>query len=44
VANTTVNAGDVIRDIGYQFADGQKIVGLRAPYWSTAKELRLYGF
>ena len=40
---TTVKPGDVITGIGYQFADGQKIVRLERVVLGDGKELRLYG-
>jgi hypothetical protein len=40
---TTVKAGDVITGIGYQFADGQKIVKLERVVLADGRELRLYG-
>jgi len=40
---TTVKPGDVITGIGYQFADGQKIVRLERAILPDGKELRLYG-
>ena len=40
---TTVKPGDVITGIGYQFADGQKIVRLERVILPNGKELRLYG-
>jgi hypothetical protein len=40
---TTVRPGDVITGIGYQFADGQKIIRLERVVLSDGKELRLYG-
>ena len=40
---TTVKTGDVITGIGYQFADGQKIVRLERIVLADGKELRLYG-
>lgn len=40
---TTVKPGDVITGIGYQFADGQKIVRLERVVMPDGKELRLYG-
>ena len=40
---TTVKPGDVITGIGYQFADGQKIVRLERIILADGKELRLYG-
>jgi len=40
---TTVKAGDMITGIGYQFADGQKILRLERVVLADGKELRLYG-
>ena len=40
---TTVKTGDVITGIGYQFADGQKIVRLERVILADGKELRVYG-
>jgi hypothetical protein len=40
---TTVKPGDMITGIGYQFADGQKIVRLERVVLPDGKELRLYG-
>ena len=40
---TTVKPGDVITGIGYQFADGQKIVRLERVVLANGKEMRLYG-
>jgi len=40
---TTVKPGDVITCIGYQFADGQKVVRLERIILADGKELRLYG-
>ena len=40
---TTVKPGDVITGIGYQFADGQKIVRLEKAVLADGKEIRLYG-
>ena len=40
---TTVKAGDSITGIGYQFADGQKIVRLERVVLADGKELLLYG-
>ena len=40
---TTVKPGDAITGIGYQFADGQKIVRLERVVLADGKELRLYG-
>lgn len=39
----TVKPGDVITGIGYQFADGQKIVRLERVKLADGRELRLYG-
>ena len=39
---TTVKPGDVITGIGYQFADGQKIVRLERVVLADGRELRLY--
>jgi hypothetical protein len=39
---TTVKQGDVITGIGYQFADGQKIVRLERAILADGTELRLY--
>ena len=41
-AKTTVKPGDVITGIGYQFADGQKIVRLERAILPDGKEMRLY--
>lgn len=40
---TTVKTGDVITGIGYQFADGQKIVRLERVMLPDGRELRVYG-
>ena len=40
---TTVKPGDVITGIGYQFADGQKIIRLERVVLADGKEMRLYG-
>ncbi|MBZ5636681.1 MAG: hypothetical protein LAO55_26445 [Acidobacteriia bacterium] len=40
---TTVKTGDVITGVGYQFADGQKIVRLERVVLADGRELRLYG-
>ena len=39
---TTVKAGDVITGIGYQYADGQKIVRLERVVLADGKEMRVY--
>jgi hypothetical protein len=39
----TVKPGDVITGIGYQFADGQKILRLERIVFADGKEMRLYG-
>ena len=40
---TTVKVGDVITGIGYQFANGEKVLRLERVVLSDGKELRLYG-
>jgi hypothetical protein len=40
---TTVKIGDVITGIGYQFADGQKVVRLEKAVFADGKEMKLYG-
>ncbi len=40
---TTVKPGDVITGIGYQYADGEKIVKLERVVLADGKELRVYG-
>jgi|SRR5215471_9328993 len=40
---STVKPGDTITGIGYQFADGEKIVRLERVVLADGKELRLYG-
>ncbi|HWF09536.1 MAG TPA: DUF6152 family protein [Bryobacteraceae bacterium] len=40
---TSVKPGDIITGIGYQFADGQKIIKLERVVLPDGKELRLYG-
>ena len=39
---TTVNPGDVITGIGYQFSDGQKIVRLERVMLADGREIRVY--
>ena len=39
---TTVNTGDVITGIGYQFDDVQKIVRLERAVLADGRELRVY--
>lgn len=39
----TVKPGDVITGIGYQFADGEKVLRLERVILADGKELRLYG-
>jgi hypothetical protein len=39
----TVKPGDVLTGIGYQFADGQKIIRLERVVFADGKEMRLYG-
>lgn len=40
---TTVKPGDVITGIGYQYADGEKIIRLERVVLADGKELRVYG-
>ena len=40
---TTVKPGDVITGIGYQYADGEKIVRLERVVLADGKEMRVYG-
>ena len=40
---TTVKPGDVITGIGYQFADGQKIIRLERVVFANGRALNLYG-
>ena len=40
---TTVKPGDVITGIGYQFADGQKVLRLERVVFANGKALNLYG-
>ena len=40
---TTVKPDDVITGIGYQFADGQKIIRLEKVVLPDGKEIRVYG-
>ena len=42
-SKTTVKPGDVITGIGYQFADGEKIIRLERVVLADGKELRVYG-
>ena len=42
-SKTTVKTGDVITGIGYQYADGQKIVRLERVVLADGKELLVYG-
>lgn len=42
-SSTTVKAGDVITGVGYQFADGQKILRLERATLPDGREMRLYG-
>ena len=41
-SKSTVKLGDVITGIGYQFADGQKIVRLEKAILADGKEIRVY--
>ena len=38
----TVKPGDVITGIGYQYADGQKIIRLERVVFADGKQMRLY--
>jgi hypothetical protein len=40
---TTVKSGDVITGIGYQYADGEKIIRLERVVLADGRELRVYG-
>ena len=40
--STTVNPGDVITGVGYQFSDGQKIVRLERVVLADGREMRVY--
>ena len=40
---TTVNPGDVITGVGYQFNDGQKIIRLEKITFADGREFSLYG-
>ena len=40
---TTVKPGDVITGIGYQYANGEKIVRLERVVLADGKEMRVYG-
>lgn len=40
---TTLKPGDVITGIGYQYADGEKIIRLERVVLADGKELRVYG-
>jgi hypothetical protein len=40
---TTVKPGDMITGIGYQYADGQKIIRLERVILADGKEIRVYG-
>ena len=42
-SKTTVKRGDVITGVGYQFADGKKVLRLERVVLADGKELRLYG-
>ena len=39
---TTVKPGDVITGIGYQYADGEKVIRLERVVLADGKELRVY--
>jgi hypothetical protein len=42
-SRTTLKVGDVITGIGYQFADGSKIIRLEKVVLADGKELLVYG-
>jgi len=42
-SKTTVKPGDVITGIGYQYADGEKIVRLERVVLADGKEMLVYG-
>ncbi len=42
-SRTTLKVGDVITGIGYQFADGQKVIRLEKVVLADGKELAVYG-
>jgi uncharacterized protein DUF6152 len=42
-SKTTVKVGDVLTGIGYQFADGQKVIRLERVVLADGTEMRLYG-
>ena len=42
-SKTTVKPGDTITGVGYQFADGQKIIRLEKVIMADGKEMLLYG-
>lgn len=42
-SKTTVKRGDVITGVGYQFANGEKVLRLERVVLADGKELRLYG-
>jgi hypothetical protein len=42
-SKTTVKPGDVITGIGYQYADGEKIIRLERVILADGKEMRVYG-
>ena len=42
-SKTTIKPGDMITGIGYQFADGQKIIRLERVVFADGKEMKLYG-
>jgi hypothetical protein len=42
-SKTTVKPGDVITGIGYQYADGEKIVRLERVILADGKEMPVYG-
>lgn len=42
-SNTTLEVGDVITGVGYQFADGSKVIRLEKVVLADGKEMLVYG-
>ncbi len=42
-SKTTLKPGDVITGVGYQYADGQKVIRLDHVILADGKEMRVYG-
>jgi hypothetical protein len=43
IYDNTVNPGDVITGVGYQFRDGQKIIRLEKVTFADGTQFSLYG-